>query len=72
MDLPVKEASSHANAHIACYHRLLALVQAEWFFELAGARVEATKWLAWAHFVRWVLVSYADAPKPPTRPEMDS
>ena len=58
MDLPVKEASSRANTHIAHYHRLLALVQAEQFFKLAGARVKATEWLAWAHFVRWVLVGY--------------
>ena len=63
MDPPVKEASSHADSHIAHYHRLLALVQVEWFFKLAGARVEATKWLAWAHFVRWVLVGYAPIPK---------
>ena len=59
MDPPVEEASLRADAHIACYHRLLALVQAERFFELAGANVEAKEWLAWAHFVRWVLVGYA-------------
>ena len=59
MDLPLEEASSRADAHIAWYHRLLALVQAEHFFELAGARVEATEWLAWAHFIHWVLVGYA-------------
>ena len=59
MDPPVEEASSCADTHIAQYHRLLALVQAEQFFEPAGARVEAIEWLAWAHFVRWVLVGYA-------------
>ena len=56
MDAPVKEALPRADAHIACYHCLLALVQAERFFEPAGASVEAKEWLAWAHFVRWVLV----------------
>ena len=59
MDSTVKEASSCADAHIAHYHHLLSLVQAEQFFELASAGVKATKWLAWAHFVRWVLVGYA-------------
>ena len=59
MDPPVKEALPRADAHIACYHRLLALVQAEWFFELAGASVEAKEWLAWAHFVCWILVGRA-------------
>ena len=59
MDPPVEEALPHVNAHIAQYHCLLALVQAERFFEPAGARVKATEWLAWAHFVRWVLVGYA-------------
>ena len=56
MDAPVEEALPRADAHIARYHRLLALVQAERFFEPAGASVEAKEWLAWAHFVRWVLV----------------
>ena len=56
MDTPVEEALPRADAHIARYHRLLALVQAERFFEPAGASVEAKEWLAWAHFVRWVLV----------------
>ena len=51
MELPVEEALLRANAHIAQYHHLLALVQAERFFEPTGARVEATEWLAWAHFV---------------------
>ena len=41
MDVPVEEALPCANAHIARYHRLLALVQAERFFEPAGASVEA-------------------------------
>ena len=61
MDPPVEEASSCADTHIAQYHRLLALVQAEQFFEPAGARVEATEWLAWAHFVCWVLVGYTQS-----------
>lgn len=58
MDAPVEEALPRANAHIARYHHLLALVQAERFFEPVGASVEAKEWLAWAHFVRWVLVGY--------------
>ena len=58
MDAPVEEALPRADVHIARYHRLLALVQAEWFFELAGASVEAKEWLAWAHFVCWVLVGH--------------
>ena len=58
MDLPVKEALPRADAHIARYHHLLALVQAEQFFEPAGASVKAKEWLAWAHFVCWVLVGY--------------
>ena len=32
MDLPIEEALPRADAHIARYHRLLALVQAERFF----------------------------------------
>ena len=59
MDAPVEEALPRADVHITRYQRLLALVQAERFFKPAGARVEATEWLAWAHFVRWVLVGYA-------------
>ena len=39
MDLPVKEAPLRANAHITHYHHLLALVQVEQFFELAGHRM---------------------------------
>ena len=58
MDLPIKEALPRADAHITCYHHLLALVQAEQFFEPAGASVKAKVWLAWAHFVCWVLVGY--------------
>ena len=58
MDAPVEEALPRADTHIARYHRLLALVQAERFFEPVGASVEAKEWLAWAHFVRWVLVGY--------------
>ena len=46
------------SAHIARYHHLLALVQAERFFEPAGASVKAKEWLAWAHFVCWVLVGH--------------
>ena len=56
MDPPFEEALPRADAHIARYQCLLALVQAERFFEPAGASVEAKEWLAWAHFVRWVLV----------------
>ena len=59
MDAPVEEALPRADTHIARYHRLLALVQAERFFEPAGASVEAKEWLAWAHFVRWMLVGSA-------------
>ena len=59
MDPPIEEALPRADAHITRYHHLLALVQAERFFEPAGASVEANEWLAWAHFVRWVLVGYA-------------
>ena len=58
MDPPIKEALPCADAHIAHYHHLLALVQTEQFFEPAGASVEAKEWLAWAHFVRWVLVGH--------------
>ena len=61
MEPPVEEASLCANTHITHYHRLLALVQAEQFFKPAGARAEATEWLAWAHFVHWVLVGYAQS-----------
>ena len=41
MDAPVEEALPRTDTHIACYHHLLALVQAERFFEPAGASVEA-------------------------------